>query len=344
MWFCGVYLMCMRVSFLFSLWAVFLLGFLVAPVAVFGQVQGSYDAYDVSVSESYPSPGEYVDFTIRSNKSFVSGIRSVVWYVDGVERSAYADKTKITEIAGGVPQRITARIHYFDSQGERRFTEVSRWIRPVIFDVLWEADSVATPLYRGHRLAGPQVPVTFSAKIQYVDQSGVVYTEKDFSFRWMIESRYHSARGPGVSSVRYDTGGSYVNKHIMVQVEATLISSGKVAFEKTISVPIVEPRLLVYPHTLLYGLSRNRVFSEHLSLGSEEVTASVYPFYFSQSDFAKNAIHYKWFVNNRPNHLKEGRKLDISVRGEGAEIPVRVFAQNENKDLQQSDIQFTFRL
>ena len=181
-WFCGVYLMCMRVSFLFLLYVVFFWVFLLFPFAVFAQVQGNYDAYDVSVSEPYPSPGEYVDFTIRSNKSFVSGIRSVVWYVGGVERPAYADRMKITEIAGSVPQQVVARIHYFDSQGERRFTEVSRWIRPVIFDVLWEADSVVTPLYRGHRLAGPQVPVTFSAKIQYVDQSGVIYTEKDFHF------------------------------------------------------------------------------------------------------------------------------------------------------------------
>ena len=205
----------MRVSFLFALYGISLFVLLVASFVVFAQVQGSYDAYEVSVSESYPSPGAYVDFTIRSNKSFVSSIRSVAWRVDGIERVEYANKMKITEIAGSVPKRISARIHYFDSQGERRFAEVFRWMRPVIFDVLWEADSVVTPLYRGHRLAGPQVPVTFSAKIQYVDQSGVIYTEKDFSFRWMIESRYHDDRGPGVSSVVYEDGGSYTNKHIL---------------------------------------------------------------------------------------------------------------------------------
>ena len=334
----------MRGVFVFWFYGVLLAGFLVVPFVVLGQGQGSYDAYDIFVSESYPSPGEYVDFTIRSNKSFVSGIRSVVWSIYGVKRAEHANKTKITEIAGSVPKRVSARIHYFDARGERRFTDISRWMRPVIFDVLWEADSVVTPLYRGHRLAGPETPILLSAKVQYIDQSGVVYTEKDFSFRWMIESRYLDDRGPGVSSVVYEGGGSYLNRYIIVQVEATLMSSGRVAFEKIINVPIIEPRLLVYPHTLLYGLARDRVFSENLALGSEEVTASVYPFYFSQSDFEKNAIQYRWFVNNETSHLKEGRKLDISVQGEGAEIPVRVFAQNENKDLQQSDIQFTLRL
>ena len=334
----------MRMPFLFCGYIVFLSGLLALSHTAFAQVQGNYDAYEIDVSEQYPSPGEYVDFTIRSNRSFVSGIRSVTWYVSGIERSEYANKMKITEIAGSEPMRVNARIHYFDSQGGRRFVDIARWIRPIIFDVLWEADSVVTPLYRGHRLAGPQAPIKLSAKIQYVDESGVIHTERDFSFRWMIESRYHSDRGPGVSSVLYEGGGSYLNRYIIVQVEVTLIQSGKVAFEKIINVPIIEPRLLVYPHTLLYGLARDRVFSTNLSLGTEEVTASVYPFYFSQSDFEKNAIQYKWFVNNETSHLKEGRKLDISVQGEGTEIPIRVFAQNENKDLQQSDIQFTFRL
>ena len=333
----------MQTSSLFLSTLVFFTLFALAPV-LFAQ-QGSYDAYDILVSEPYPSPGEYVDFTIRSNKSFVSSIRSVSWSVNRVERNEYANEMKITEVAGTVPKQVTASIHYFDSQGGRRYTEISRWIRPVIFDVLWEADSVTTPLYRGHKLAGPGVPVVFSAKVQYVDPSGVVYTEEDFSFRWMIESRYHSDRGPGVSSVVYEKGGDYLNRYIIVRVEATLISSGAVAFEKTINVPIVEPRLLVYPHTLLYGLSRDRVISNNLSFGSEQVTASVYPFYFSRTDFEKDAIQYKWFVNNETSHLKEGRKLDIAIGGrEGVEIPVRVFAQNENKDLQQSDILFTFRL
>ncbi|MCY4577108.1 MAG: hypothetical protein OXB96_01580 [Candidatus Kaiserbacteria bacterium] len=332
----------MRISLLFLFHSIFLTGFLMISGVVFAQ--GEYDAYDMVISESYPSPGEYVDFTITSNKSFVSSIQSVAWYIDGVEQVAYANKTKITEIAGGVPKRINAQIRYFNSRGERKATSIAQWIRPAIFDILWEADSVVTPLYRGHRLAGPQTPITFSAKIQYIDQNGVVYTEKDFSFRWMIESRYHDDRGPGMSSVIYEKGGSYLNKYIIVQAETTLISNGEVSFEKVINVPIIEPRLLVYPHTLLYGLSRDRVVSQNLSLGSEEVTASVYPFYFSQSDFTKNAIQYKWFVNNQTSHLKEGRKLDISIQGGGTDIPVRVFAQNENKDLQQSTIQLTFRL
>lgn len=337
----------MRFSFFSVLFIIsfYILFFIIASPLSFAQSRGGYDAYDVIVSKIGPTSGEYVDLTIRSNKSFSSDIQSVRWYVDGVERKGYENKFKLTEIVGSSVKQVTAYIRYFDVLGERRYAEITRWIRPVIFDILWEADSVVTPLYNGHKLAGPGVPIILSAKIQYTDQNNIVYTEEDFSYRWMIESRYHDDRGPGVSSVTYEEGGNYFNRHIIVKAEVTLIGDSTVSFEKTINVPIVEPRVLVYPHTLLYGLSRNLVVSENLQFGTEEVTASVYPFYFSRGDFDKNAIQYKWFINNSPNYLKEGRKVDISVEGrEGTLIPVRILAQNENEDLQQTDTVFSFRL
>lgn len=338
------YTLCMRLSFCLFFFSMFFFLLVAVPFS-FGQQVDGYDAYDVLLSEVYPSPGEFVDLTIQSNKSLSPGIRSVRWHVDGVERRDYRNKLKLTEIAGSSPKQVTVFIHYFDVFGEKRYTEIFRRMRPVIFDILWEADSVVTPLYRGHRLAGPQVPVKISAKIQYTDQNGITYTEKDFSFRWLIESRYYGDRGPGASRVVYEEGGNYFNRYIIVKSEATLMSDNNVDFEKIINIPVVRPRLLVYPHTLLYGLFRDRVLSRDLSFESERVTASVYPFYFSLSDFEKNAIQYRWFVNNQTNHLKEGRKLDISIEGEkGVSIPVRIVAQNENEDLQQADITFSFRL
>ena len=305
---------------------------------------GGYDAYDVLVSDQNPSPGVSVDFSIQSKKSLSSNIRSVRWLVDGVERGSYANKLTFTEVSGDSPKQIVANIHYFDVFGELRYIKVSRWIRPVIFDILWEADSVVTPMYRGHRLAGPSVPIRISANMRYTNQNGFRYTEKDFSFRWMIESRYYGDRGPGVSSIVYTEGGDYFNRHLFVQVEATLVSDSRIVFERMINIPITEPRLLVYPHTLFFGLSRDTVIPASFSSGDEPVTASIYPFYFSQADFDKNTIQYRWFVNNSTSQPKEGRKLNISARGSGAEIPVRVFAYNENEDLQQSDTIITFHL
>lgn len=326
-------------SFLFVSFSVF---FLSVPYS-FAQ-QGGYDAYSISMSEPYPSPGEEVTFTIQQGSSPTANIRSVRWYVNGEERDAYANNLKMIEIGSGTPKQIVANIVYFDIFGQRRYVQVSRWMRSVIFDILWEGDSVTTPRYRGHLLAGPGVPIRISAKIQYIDLNGNVYTEKDFSFRWEIESTFHDEEGPGVSTITYEKGGDYLNNFVFVRSHARLINSPDTAFEEIISIPVTEPRLLSYSYQLLYGLSSELAISQESVLTEQPFTVSVYPFYFSRSDFEKNAIQYRWFVNNSPDPVKEGRKIDFSIEGKRVSIPILISAENENNSLQKADYRFSFSL
>ena len=228
----------------------------------------------------------------------------------------------MTEISGNGPKQVVATIVFFDIIGQRRYTQVSRWMRPVIFDILWEGDSAAIPLYRGHHLAGPGVPVRISANIQYIDRNGNLYTEKDFSFRWEVESLFHEDEGPGVSAIVYEDGADYLNRFISVKSYARLINEPSIAFEEFISIPVSEPRVLPYSHTLLHGLSHLTV-PENTLLNRQPFTISVYPFYFSRSDFEKNAIQYSWFVNNSPAPVKKGRKLIFPLTG--GVFPYRYF-------------------
>ena len=324
-------------SFLYLLSAVVLLG---AVPYSFSQ-EGRYDAYSLTLSTASPSPGESVDISIRTGSSSVRNIRSVRWYRNGEEMEEFNDRLTITDISGNTPKQIVANIIYFDPFNQRRHTQVTEWIRPVIFDVLWEGDSVLIPDYRGHALAGPQTPITVSAYIQYIDTYGILYTEKDFSFVWEVESEYHPVRGPGASMIVIEDGGTYLNNRIFIRVEASLINDSGISFERVISVPITEPRILLYSHTLLYGLFPYATIPKNATLKKSPVTFSLYPFYFSNSDFEKDLIQYRWFVNNNTNHLKEGRKIDVSVGGQSVPVPIRISIHNENKNLQKTERSIT---
>ena len=154
---------------------------------------------------------------------------------------------------------------------------------------------MTTPQYRGHRLVGPETPIKISAKIHFIDQNGTTYTEDDFSFRWEVKSEFLEDRGPGVSSVVYGKGARHVGESVFVRVEATLINRNDILLERVLFVPITEPKVLVYPSTLLHGLSDNTTASKNVILSDDKpATFSVYPFYFSKGDFEKNAIQYKW--------------------------------------------------
>ena len=310
-----------------------LLLFLIGASTSFAQ-EGRYDAYSLHLSSPYPSPGEDVTITVRTGSASTTNIRSVAWYINGEEQKELANKTHITTISDNSPKQVVANIVYFDILNQRRYTQVTQWMRPVIFDILWEGDSVTIPRYRGHKLAGPQTPIRVSANIQYIDQYGVSYTEKDFSFLWEVESAYHDDRGPGVSSITLTEGGTFLNNFVFVRAKATLINDNGTYLEKAINIPITEPRVLVYSHTLLYGLFTDGTIPKESTLVKKSATFSVYPFFFSRSDFEKDTIQYKWFIDGDINHQKEERRITISTEGDSVSIPIRIHVQNTNKKSQ----------
>ena len=303
--------------------------------------EGRYDAYSLYSDNPSPSPGESVEISLETGSSSVRNIRSVRWFIDGEAVEEFNDNLSVTDNIGNTPKQIVANIVYFDPSNQRRYVQVTEWIRPVIFDILWEGDSVTIPRYRGHILAGPQSAISVSANIQYIDLNGIQYTEDDFSFVWEVESEYHTSRGPGVSSIVIEKGGTYLNNTLFVRAQASLINDSGVYFEKSISIPVTEPRILVYSHTLLYGLFPYATVPRSAALKKSPVTFSLYPFYFSTSDFEKDLIQYRWFVNNNTNHVKEGRKIDVSLGGRSIPVPIRISAYNETKNLQKAEYTIT---
>ena len=309
------------------------------PVFLFAQ-QGSYHAYELSLEE-YPSPGKEVQVSIRSNQEPSVNIRSVQWFINGEEKGSLANKLSVPVLASNSPKQIIAKITYFNAFNQRKNIEITAWMRPAIFDILWEADSVATPGYRGHHLAWVGAPIHLSSKIQFIDSDGEKYTEEDFSFRWEIESRFHEDTGPEASHVIYEPGGRHSNDVISVHAEATLINKREVFLEKRIEIPMAQPRILLYSHTLLGGLLDTSVLLQETPLEPDKsVTLSVYPFFFSKNDFERDTIQYEWFIDKDINPLKKGRKIDISLTGGSSSIPIRIHAANENIPTQKTSRSF----
>lgn len=313
----------------------------------FAQQRGNDSAYLLEIDERVTSPGTPITVHIRAGDLRTASIRSVRWFVDGQEQKEEEDSLSLQEVVGNSAKNVTAQIIYFTQSGNRRYMSASTQITPVTFDLLWEGESVTTPLYRGYPLAGPQVPIRVYAEIQYVDSTGVSYTEDDFSFVWEVETKFHETKGPGASSIVHEEGGTLINNRVFVLARATLINNTSVRYEKAINIPITDPRLLVYSYTPVRGLITEYVIPQDIAVvdPKQPITAALYPFYFSARDFSNNiTMNYHWFVNNAAKPSKRGRKVDISLRGEDASIPIRVFARNEEKTLQTAKNTLEFHL
>ena len=303
-----------------------------------------FDVYILFIDKAFPSPGETIQASIHANKASPSAIRSVTWFLNGKEQTRFSNSLDFSFISGSSPQQISAQIIFFTPSGQRSYAEVLRWVQPVIFDIFWEGDVVTTPRYVGHKYAGPRTPIILSSKVQFVDREGTIFTEKDFSFRWEIESRLYGGRGPGISSTVYEEGGSLLNRSISVRAFATLISSSSISFDRSVSIPITLPRLLLYPHTLLHGLHTDMTVSKNFSLPDQSTTLSAFPFFFDHSDFQKNTIHYRWFAGSESQPLHEERRVDITVEGDGTLIPLRILAENTNENTQRAENNFVVEL
>lgn len=308
--------------------------------AAYGQNKFS-DAYFIKIDGDI-SPGNNVLASLENGNSSIQSVRSVDWYIDETKQEKYKNKLSLDVPVSNTPSFITANIIYFDILNNRQSAQIIRIIQPILFDILWEGDTITIPEYRGHKLVGPDSPVTLSAHIQYTNEFGSIFTEKDFSFRWLINFKYSKESGPGKHTITIPNAINYLSGVLNIQLDATLISDDSQTFRKNTFIPVSTPVLLAYTHSPLYGLNTRRVVSENSIILKKPLTISLYPFYFSKKDFESDLIRYNWFVNNNKNVSKMGRRIDISIEGESVRVPFKIDVQNENNSLQK--ITHTFSL
>ena len=333
-------MMQIHLTSLFSIIVVFFI--FIFLNSAYGQEKYS-DSYSIE-TEGEIVTGSTITASLKNGSDSTQSIRSVDWYVGDAEQKKFKNKLYLELNVPNSPIFITANIIYFDIFDKRRSAQVTRIIQPILFDVLWEGDTAVTPGYRGHKLVGPDAPIVLSAHIEYINLFGTIFTEKDFSFRWLIDFKYSKEGGPGKYKIVIPEGIDYLSEYLNVRVEATLVNDTSITFTKNISVPVSQPVFLAYTHSPLYGLNTRRAIPKNSIIIKKPVTISLYPFYFSKKDLDADLIRYNWFVSNGKDVSKTGRRLDISVEGESVRIPFKVNIQNENNNLQRLTHTFSLSL
>ena len=310
------------------LYSLFLL-----TIGVLTSFAQSADAYKFYIMDEFPAPGETVTINIHPNEQPVQKIKSVIWTIGGRVISEHKNSLKIEYLVKNTPEQVVADITYIDRDENRYTLQVSKWIAPVIFDILWEGLSATTPLYDGYRLVHRGTPVRITSTVQYIDSRGNIFDENDFFFDWE-QSSHKIEQGSGKNSIIIEDTGSTLRNEIPVTVKISLPNNNRIQIRKTIFIPFTESRVFLYKHSLSRGLNTRRVVVDNDIVVDDPFTVSVYPFYFSRNDFEKNSVQYWWFVNNQPNPINEARRVSLSYEGEGTPTRLSVQIQNDNEKYQ----------
>ena len=148
----------------------------------------------------------------------------------------------------------------------------------------------------------------------------------------------------GKSSVKLPVSNDYLREETRVDVTFYLIKDSAVNFKRTVRIPVMEPRVLIYNHSPLYGLIDTRVIGKNSILFKNPTTISVYPYSFDYDDFKTNAINFEWTINDESVIINEGQRVDINVEGENVSVPFNVRATNTNTLRPYQKLSYDFNL
>lgn len=301
------------------------------------------EAYTLYTTPEHPSHGETVVIGIQGASESPRNIRSIRWSIDGKSLNEENNKTSIERLVTSTPQQISVRIIYSDVFGGNQTLNLTKWIVPSVVDIFWESVGVTTPLYKGYKLATRGTPIRLTAEIQYIDERGKVFDENDFFFVWSVSSEEQSdVSGPGSNSFVLEATNVVRRSYLPIKMEAQLGQGQGVLLEKKIRVPIISPRVLVYNSNLSQGLNTRRVVGNRDVAQQNPISLSVYPFYFSESDFEQNKIQYNWFVNGGRQPIRNSRRVSFSYEGDESPVTMDIQVQNANTRSQNSSRRFSF--
>ena len=130
------------------------------------------------------SPGNTVTIDIIPESELIQSIRSVTWFIDEEEQNISKTTLSLSVPVYHSPIYVTANILYYDLFNNISNTQSQILLNPIIADILWEGDTIVPFGYKGQRYAGPNSAINLSVKIQYIDEVGNRFEEKDFTYLW----------------------------------------------------------------------------------------------------------------------------------------------------------------
>lgn len=153
-------------------------------------------------------------------------------------------------------------------------------------DLLWQADTLTPPFYKGGSRWSYQSPITLVAIPHGLGNTN------NLNYRWTNNGTVIGAVS-GVGKSSYSFIDSIVSRPQNIQVEV-ISNDESVLAKNSIVISSSAPEVLVYENNPLYGLMLHKALSTSYELISGEVTLEAVPTFFGEDDYRDGIINYKW--------------------------------------------------
>jgi len=266
------------------------------------------------VSPETPGAGDTVYIQVNGVGSFI-GESPIAWTQNGQVIAQGVGKRNVSFTVGGYGSQTVIGVTIRTTQ---HGTIAKQWtFTPSLVNLVWEAHTTVPPFYDGKALASPGSSVTVTA-FPVVVARGVRQSPANLSYQWRLNNQPQADQsGLGFSSFTFPTTQIHSQEEVTVTV---LLNDGntKVAYSN-ISVPIIEPSIVLYQHDPLRGVLYGAALGTggSFTMPGTEMTVRAEPFFFSVDSAARGNLKYAWQLNGNDTTGPSSAQGELTLRQTG---------------------------
>ena len=308
---------------------------LIFPVFAFAQFN-SFSVTDISTSISPQTPGPLDNVTIRA-ESFGTDLNkaTIRWSLnDRVIKEGIGLKTFSFQMgqAGTV-----SKIDLFITTDEGEAINRSFSFAPNDVDLVWQTNSYTPPWFNGKPLFSHQNIIKFIA-IPHIIQDGKEVPSSNLIYTW---TRNDTVLGDfsGYGKNTYTMQGSIISRPLDMIVKVSTLDGNDIGFAETVVAP-VDPIILFYEKSPLYGLLYQRFIGQDYYMTSPEVEISAVPIFFGVSNPTDSNLAYHWNINGSQLNNASPSQIFRAPENQKGYSNIYLSIENSAKELQSASSKF----
>ncbi len=269
---------------------------------------------NINVSPQNPSPLSKVTLTVTTYNINLD-TANLVWKIGGVvKKSGFGAKIFAFNV-GKQNEKMNISVDITTNDGRNFSKNVSLNIADV--DLLWEADTYTPELYKGKALLPIRGRVRVVAIPHIFSENGERVSNNNILFTWSEDGRIlGSLSGLGRNTLNLRNKPKSKVREIKVSV-SNIEKSTKV--DRSITIPISQPEILIYEENPFFGTNYNRAISENYKAKRNSLSLIAEPFFFSVRGSLSSSIKLVWMTSSG-EELTTDRKIIVSPPEKGQGI------------------------
>ena len=263
----------------------------VSPASIPSQIKELDEQIYVNVNPSSPKARDDVKITLEAYGTDLTKAE-ITWKINGVTAQSGRGLIELDTTAGdeGTSKKIDIAIIPVNGIEVDKSTTIA----PEKVDLVWEAKTYTPPFYKGKALYTPQEKVVVAAFPNFKANGTIGIDTKHLTYNWLDNNdSIQEYSGYGKDFVIYQ-GTIILDPHTITALVTSDTSSQSTSF---VNLAPVQPNVLVYEDSPLYGVLFNDALPASFYLNSSEKTLAAYPYNFGFKWRTDPNIQYTWSMN-----------------------------------------------